>query len=45
MAGGISTEHVVVGQQMLEADALDGLGIRADTGRVGPNLGLWKHCA
>src|SRR5688500_11344072 len=39
----VGTEHMVIGQHVREAQALGRLGIIADGGRVGADLGLRKH--
>jgi hypothetical protein len=41
----ISAEHVVVDQQMGNAERLDALGKRLDIRRVGTDFVVWEHCA
>ena len=40
---GIGAEHVVVGQQVLEAELLDALRVRADRAPIGADLRLREH--
>src|SRR5215208_7453183 len=40
--GGVSTEHVIVGQEVLVAEILGGLSVVSDHFRVGTNLTLWE---
>ena len=41
----VCAEHVVVREQMVEAELLRRLRVLADAARVGADLGLWKDDA
>src|SRR5215203_2746718 len=40
--GGVSTEYMIVGQEVLVAEILGGLSVVSDHFRVGTNLTLWE---
>jgi hypothetical protein len=43
--GGVSTEHVIVGQEVIVAEILGGLSVVSDHFRVGAYLTLWESHA
>src|SRR5215217_5326317 len=43
--GGVGTEHVIVGQEVLEAEVLGGSSVVSDHIRVGAYLALWESDA
>src|SRR5215203_1420712 len=43
--GGVSTEHMIVGQEVLVAEFLGGLSVVSDHFRVGTYLRLWESHA